>query len=104
MVIKNLNINKIYVKILAYLYKFKGEPDNYHVLSSALFYPVIKDGIEYYMVGRNTNQQFYLGADDEDQIWKMVESNKYDELTEIKSYDLMLEKVPYYNLGNIGHW
>ncbi len=56
------------------------------------------------MVGRNTNQQFYLGADDSDQIWKIIENNKYDEVTELKSYDIMLEKVPYYNLGNIGHW
>lgn len=99
-----MNIGKIYVRILAYLYKFKEEPNNYQTLSSALFYPVTKNGIEYYMVGRTTNQQFYLGSDDNDQIWKMIESNNYDEETEMNNYYSVFEKVPYYNLGDIGHW
>ena len=94
--------NKILVRKLAYIYKFKTEPESLKQMFDSLFYPVVKEGIEYYMVGRNNTQQFYLGIDNFDQIWKLSETNNFDEESEVMNFHLELEKVDS-DLGYIGH-
>jgi len=94
--------NTILVRKLAYIYKFKNEPESLKEMFDSLFYPVVREGIEYYMVGRNNTQQFYLGVDDFDRIWKLSETNDFDEEKEVMNFHLELEKVDS-DLGYIGH-
>lgn len=95
--------NEILVKTLAYRYKFKDNPSSLQDLSG-LFYPYNRNGVDYYMVGRNNLQQFYLGVDDYDNLLKLEETDHYDEATEQHNYSSKSTKVHSKDIGHIGHW
>jgi|LauGreDrversion4_2_1035121.scaffolds.fasta_scaffold20216_11 hypothetical protein len=98
-----MTVNEVLVKNLAYRYKFKTESVSINDLNS-LFYPYHRNNVDYYMVGRSCFQQFYLGVDRNDKLWKLEETDHYNEQTEQHSYSSKFSQVSIHDIGDIGHW